>query len=268
MDKNPVLNSLLSLKQKFFYFLLYDLLFFLSFFIFFIFVRLKLYSYQLRLEEFGSQLGTFTADNLDPFVLQQVLDQVNAIANRALLFIYIAVPLGIFLIWVIFQGSSWQLLSGKKRFDFKYLIRFAVATLPFFIALGFIIIRLFNLLSELLVDYSILFRIDVWIYIIIAVLIFYLTLIIYSDLNFKNILKNIKTAFKKIYVMFPIALIFVVLFFALFLPLTYLYLLFFAGIYTLNIAMTLILFFVFLLLFSYCRIFIFAFFNKSLKESK
>ena len=110
-------------KEKFLCFLFYDILFFIFSFIFFVFIRLKLYSYQLQLDEFGSQLGTFTAENLDPLILQQVLDQVNAIANRALWFIYLVIHIGIFLIWVIFQGSSWQLFSGKKRSDFKYLTR-------------------------------------------------------------------------------------------------------------------------------------------------
>ena len=150
-------------KEKLFYFLLYDLLFFLFMFIFFVFVRLRLLAYQLKLEQFSPIINSFTAENLDTILLQQTLDQLNNVANKALMFIYIAVPIVVFLIWSFFHGSSWQLLTGKKGFDFKYLLRFAVATIPFLAIIIFISSKLFNLISELFVDYGVLFGIELFI---------------------------------------------------------------------------------------------------------
>ena len=255
-------------KEKLFYFLLYDLLFFLFMFIFFVFVRLRLLAYQLKLEQFSPIINSFTAENLDTILLQQTLDQLNNVANKALMFIYIAVPIVVFLIWGFFHGSSWQLLTGKKRFDFKYLLRFAVATIPFLAIIIFISSKLFNLISELFVDYGVLFGIELWMHIILLLITFYLMVVAYSDLNFKRFLRNFKIAFKKFYLMFPIALVYMILFFVLFVILTYTYIVFFSGIYTSGLITAIILFLAFLLLFIYYRIFIFTFFNKVFDKSK
>ncbi|MFA5176273.1 MAG: hypothetical protein WC413_03385 [Candidatus Nanoarchaeia archaeon] len=143
------------------------------------------------------------------------LTDLNSMISNMVYFWYIFIPLSFFIIWCIFQSYNFYTLSKEKNFK-KYLLRFSIITIPFYLIIIFILSKLFNQLSE----FSLIFSI---IYLIILLILPYFLLLSYLNINsIKNILKSAKN-WKLILLYFVLILLII----------SYLTACFFLGIYTL-----------------------------------
>lgn len=126
-----------------------------------------------------SELQTALQNNLTENIpnLQTSISEITKTATKFMLFEYLLIPLLLFIFWVLFQGLIFYYLSNSKDIK-KYLIRFAIITLPFY--LFFIAILKFLSFSHPIISA------------IIVIVIFYYLLIIYLKLD-----KPIKLALKE-----------------------------------------------------------------------
>jgi hypothetical protein len=182
-------------KKKFFYFLLFDFLFIFLSFIFLFYIRKKLQGYLILMQQFSSQL---TTENL--ILLENVLPNLNTVVQRALVYIYL-IPVVIFILFCIFQSINFRLIYGDKILDIRNSLKFSLVSLPFFVFLSCFILK-FDL-----------------IFILITLLIGYFTLNSYSFLKDKLneiVKKTFKIGLRRIYLFFPLYIVFLILIFLLF----------------------------------------------------
>ena len=159
----------------------------LSYFLIFIFVlmisRSKIQQVLLNIQTYGPELNA-----LDPsqnvLEAQNLLNQISSLSNQAYVFMFLIVPLIIFILYVSLQGCSFYLLKKEKY----YLVKFSLASLPSFI---FFTLLVFNPNIYLL---------------IILILTTYLSFFLY----FKE-LNEIKLIFTKIHKYFPLYLLYTLL---------------------------------------------------------
>ena len=171
------------MKQKLIKTFLLDLSYFLLFIFILITSKEKVKSFLLQIQSYSPQLNAIDP-NQNILEAQNLISQINSLANNAYLFIFIIIPIIIFVLYVLLQGYGFYLLKKEKN----YLIKFTLASLPSFI---FFTLLLFNQNLYLL---------------IITILTFYLSFFLY----FKD-LSKIKLAFTKIYKYFPLFLLYLVL---------------------------------------------------------
>ena len=159
----------------------------LSYFLLFIFIlmvsRSKIQQFLLNIQTYGPELNA-----LDPsqnvLEAQNLLNQISSLSNQVYIFMFLIVPLIIFILYVSLQGYSLYLLKKEKY----YLIKFSLASLPSFV---FFTLLVFNPNIYLL---------------IILILTSYLSFFLY----FKE-LSEIKLIFTKIYKYFPLYLLYALL---------------------------------------------------------
>src|SRR3989344_3228309 len=104
----------------------------LSYFLIFIFVlmvsRSKIQQFLLNIQTYGPELNA-----LDPgqnvLEAQNLLNQISSLSNQVYIFMFLIVPLIIFILYVSLQGYSLYLLKKEKY----YLIKFSLASLPSFV---------------------------------------------------------------------------------------------------------------------------------------
>ncbi|MDP6642341.1 MAG: hypothetical protein QGF74_03110, partial [Candidatus Nanoarchaeia archaeon] len=217
-----ILNKSLNLfKKKLFYFIFIDGLFFISLFILLNYSRNKIQSYLKLIQQYIPQLDVVqsllrestTLENLEQSNL--LLEKISSVMNEALFFGYLIIPLSIFILWVVFQGLSYKLISENnfsKILDYKFFMKFLILTLPFFIILTFAIFQFLAMFSDLIPYYGGIFNPTFMLFVITLgpLILFYFLFIFYSLLNNNSLLKTLKKGFliaiKKIYFLFPLYL--------------------------------------------------------------
>ena len=217
-----ILNKSLNLfKKKLFYFIFIDGLFFISLFILLNYSRNKIQSYLKLIQQYIPQLDVVqsllrestTLENLEQSNL--LLEKISSVMNEALFFGYLIIPLSIFILWVVFQGLSYKLISENnfsKILDYKFFMKFLILTLPFFIILTFAIFQFLAMFSDLIPYYGGISNPTFMLFVITLgpLILFYFLFIFYSLLNNNSLLKTLKKGFliaiKKIYFLFPLYL--------------------------------------------------------------
>jgi len=157
-----------------------DLTYFLLLTIILILTKIKINEFLARLQTYGSQLNTINI-NQDIQEAQSLLSQISSVTNKAYIFLFIIVPLIIFILYIIFQGLTFK----REKSSLKNFILINLA--PFI----FLILALF------------LFNIYLFILFIITS---YLAFVLYFY-NFKKL----KISLTKIYKLFPFYLIYIIL---------------------------------------------------------
>lgn len=171
---------MVNMKQKLLKIFFLDLTYFLLLTIILILTRIKVSEFLTQVQNYGTQLNAIDI-NQDLQFTQNLLSQISSAANKAYVFLFILVPIIIFILYIIFQGLTFK----KEKFSYKNFI--LISLIPFI----FLLLTLFF------------FKIYLFILFIITS---YLAFVLY----FYNI-KKLKLAFFKIYKLFPFYLIYLIL---------------------------------------------------------
>ena len=172
------------MKQKFLKTFFLDLSYFIFLLIIFILGKLKLKEILTTIQSFSPSLNSLDP-NKDILQAQTLLNQINSLSNQAYLFLFIIIPLLIFIAHVSIQGYSFYILKKEKN----YFLKFILINIPLFIFLTLLIVN-FNIYLFILI-----------------ILVGYSTFFLY----FKD-LSKLKLALTKIYKFFPLFLFFIILF--------------------------------------------------------
>lgn len=186
---------------------LMDFIFFSFLLWFFVYARNRIFSYLVALQQFAPQLSDIASslDANNPLGISQLdalLNVVNPIISEAKLFVYLIIPLVVFMFWVFFQGISWSVLfndSLRKSFNLKFYFPFSLLSLPFFVLLFYFVSQL--LFSESLSG-SVLILSLVGLLLLLCLTI---TSYLVSPFSFSGFYKLI---LKKFYILFPLFLVF------------------------------------------------------------
>ena len=145
-----------------------------------ILTKIRVGSFLEEIKIYGSTLDTLDV-NQNIQEVQGILSSLNLIATKAYLFIFVLIPLIIFVIYIIFQSKTLM----KDKFSYKNFILFSL--IPFvFLTLTILLSNLYTLILFIITGY--------------------LTFVLY----FYD-LKKIKIAFNKIYKLFPMYLVYLIL---------------------------------------------------------
>ena len=160
--------------------ILIDLAYFLLLTLILILTRIKISEFLVNIQGYGTQLNAVNInENLQE--TQNLLSQINSVATKASIFLFIIVPLIIFILYIIFQG-----LTLKK--DKKYFKKFI----------------LINLVPYIILVVS-LFLFNTYLFIL-FIITSYLAFVLYFYDK-----KKIKIALNKIYKLFSLYLIYALL---------------------------------------------------------
>lgn len=128
------------LKEKFLITLIIDIIFFIIFYFsiqsIYNFLRDKVYSIALYgpdLQEISAQLQNQTLSTADLTTLSSKLDSIQNLTNQITL-LMILLPLSALIIYILFQGTSWNyILSQKLKFNKRFMFKFSITSLIFLI---------------------------------------------------------------------------------------------------------------------------------------
>jgi len=187
----------MKFPKNFFKLLSLDVGFFVVITLLFVFFKAKINSYVFLFQDYSFVLASINPE-LNPVEAEQALQLVNSLANNAL-FLFILIPVILFIVYVAFQGGSFAFLQKKKN----YLMKFSLITLPVY------------LLLVLAAFYG--WPVWTWIFIF---LLGYGMFLLYLQHDWKKVMK----LFKKAYVTFPLYLGYAAFFFFIGLFLFYFYL--------------------------------------------
>ncbi|MFH0798051.1 MAG: hypothetical protein V1906_01425 [Candidatus Woesearchaeota archaeon] len=196
----------LSLKNNWYKFVIADASFFALLGFVLYYARKKITAYILMLQSYAGEISSLSQQVAEQGI--DMIDKVEALSNvisptmgRLKLMIYIFVPLGLFLVWCITQFVFYNVLSGKKVFDWKAKTKFFLVNVPLF-ALLLLMIDL--LLRQFTVDIAIM------------VILMYFAQVFFSLMHdftlAKAFKKSLVVSLKKIYLFFPLAILNIVLF--------------------------------------------------------
>ena len=160
--------------------ILLDLVYFLLISMILILTRARVGGFLEEIKVYGSALDSLNVnENIQE--VQGILSSLNSIATKTYLFIFVLIPLVIFIIYIIFQAKTLK----KEKFSYKNFILFSL--IPFvFLALTIFLSNIYTLILFIITGY--------------------LTFVLY----FYD-LKKIKIVFNKIYKLFPMYLIYLIL---------------------------------------------------------
>lgn len=223
-------------KKKFLYFLLIDTIFFGLLFYFLVFVKNRLKNYLFVLQDYGSELSKIEnltqKDLVTSMKLDIVLRMMDSITSNALLFIYVLIPIILFLLFWIMHWLIFSIIYKNKireLVNLKHFLKFGVISIPFFAIFIFIFLKLFDvidlffkgaLLNSLLIRSLF--------YLVSFLLLGNYNFIIYSLFNKYNIKdlfrKSFKIYLKKFYILMPLFLLLIIILFIIMIPFSYLFL--------------------------------------------
>ncbi|MBU0929983.1 MAG: hypothetical protein KJ623_02840, partial [Nanoarchaeota archaeon] len=157
-----------------------NVLFFVSLIILFVLIKEQIVNYVTFLRDATpklAELQTALSQNVTTNIAeaQTTINSITSQASNFMLYQYLLIPLVLFIIWVLFQGNIFFILSKSKNLK-NYILKFALITIPFCL----VTIILFKFL---------LFN---WIFLIILFFMLYYLLILYLNLD-----KPLKIALKK-----------------------------------------------------------------------
>jgi len=183
-------------------------------FLFLIFSRNKMQDYINLIQEYYPQIESLAQGTPSMFELSSLVEGISPIMNKYFFFLY-ALPVVLFLLFVVSQGINCQ-LAFRKKINFRYLLYFSLISIPFLLIIGFLSVNLFFRLSEIyssILMGQFVFDYISLIYFISVVLIFYLYVIVLSSLHkIEDIKEGILIALKRFY---PLFLIFLPFFFVI-----------------------------------------------------
>ena len=187
-------------KSKFIPTFLIDLISFVIFFFFLEYTRNKVQDYLTQLQNLAPyllEMQTALQQSADIQTLNrfnEILTAMDAITQRALVFGMVVLPLVLFMLLVLSQGTIYKIIKGGKLNDGKYFARFALVSLVFYIPMIFI----FRYLAVLIANPFNYQPIDnpkfLLLLGIVTFIIVYFLFIAYSLFNIKGI-RSLKTMF-------------------------------------------------------------------------
>ncbi len=239
------------LKKRVFFVYLPDLIFFSLLLWFLVYARNRIFSYLVVLQQFipklsdiGSSLTIEDASSIAN--LDALLKVIEPILREANIFVYFVVPIFVFLLWVLFQGLSWNFLgegSFIKAMDIRLYPKFALLSLPFFVLLFYFFIGFLNQgdISANLPRFVI--------FLLVFIIVFYFTVVSYIVINkHKFFPKFFEVGVKRLKMFFPM---FILLLIVLLLVLVLLFNAYIAAFaWVMPSFLSLVLLLVFILLFS------------------
>ncbi len=212
-----------ALKKDWYKFVIADASFFALLGFLLYYAREKITSYILMLQSYAGDISALSQQVAEQGI--DMIGQVEALSNvigptmgRLKMMIYVVVPVGLFLVWCATQFVFYNILGGKRIFDWRAKLKFFLANVPLF-ALLLLLIEL--LLRQFTVDIEISVNMfAVSLILIILVFILYFAQVFYSLMHDFRVMKALKrslaVSLKKIYIFFPLAVLNVILFFMAF----------------------------------------------------
>ncbi len=194
-----------TFKKNWLKFLLTDLIFLSSSFIFILYARARLRYYLNLIQKYSAQFSAIQStlqNNATGLIqLQSMLDTIQPLVNKMFLFAFFTVPAVIFIIWCITQAANYSLIHNNKIFSLKFYAMFALTTLPAYLllfALGRAMLEIFTQkFIAMFIDWKF------YVYFILLVLALYTTQIFYAHINLKNLKQIVESSTKKALLRFP-----------------------------------------------------------------
>ncbi len=209
-------KSFLSLlKKKLLKVYIADVIFFSLLLWFLAYARNRIFSYLLVIQQFAPSLADISSgismdDPSSVAQLDALLQVLNPIISEAKFFIFIVIPVMLFLLWVLLQGFGWNVLrndSLKRALDIRLYPSFALVSLPFFAVL---VILLNNLLNFSDVSFNLNKSVTL---IVLLFVVFYFTMVSCLVFGRPRFFSNlVRLSIKRAYVFFPVFLLVFLLF--------------------------------------------------------
>ncbi len=242
------------LKKRVFFVYLSDLIFFSLLLWFLIYARNRIFSYLVVLQQFipklsdiGSSLTIEDASSIAN--LDALLKVIEPILREANIFVYFVVPVFVFLLWVLFQGLSWNFLkenSFTKSMDIRLYPKFALLSLPFFVLLFYFFTGFLNQgdVSANLLRFIV--------FLLIFILVFYFTFVSYLVNKPKFFPEFFNLSIKKLKIFFPAFMLSLIILLLVLVLLFNAYIAAFAWVMPSFLSLVLLLFFIFIFSASKC----------------
>ena len=202
------------LKKKALKVYVVDVVFFSLLLWFLVYARNRIFSYLVVLQQFAPKLTGIGSDlaSDNPLSIAQVdalINVLDPIVREAKFFIFFVIPIMVFLLWVFFQGLGWNLMrhdSFKRVLDIRLYPSFAVASIPFFAVIVFLLNDFLNI-SE---SFDPTRYVITW---ILLFVIFYFTVISYQVVNQPRFFRRlVYISIRKAWIFFPVFLLMLVFF--------------------------------------------------------
>jgi len=182
-------------------------------FLFLILARFKMQTYMNTIQEFYPQIEILSQGTPSVFQIGSLVQNLSPVVDKYLFFLYLT-PVIIALLFILSQGINWQ-LNFNKKINKKYLIDFTIISLPFLLVTGFLGVKLFSRLADVLysllngylyVDYILI------IYLVLVLVVSYFYIISIASLKkLDNVKEGLLVALKRFYPLFFIYLPFVII---------------------------------------------------------
>ena len=121
-----------ALKRHLLKVFLLDAFFLVFLFSFLAWVRMQLEQYIFLFQQLAPQLALLR-DSGTPENLEAVVGIVDPIIQKATVLLMVVLPVGAFLLYVLFQGAGWNLLKRRHSLDGKALLLFGLVSLPAYV---------------------------------------------------------------------------------------------------------------------------------------
>jgi hypothetical protein len=216
-------------KRKFLLFLLIDTIFFSLLFYFLIFIKNKLKNYLLVLGDYSTELskieGLEQKDIVASMKLDVLLKTMDNVTSNALFFVYIIIPIVLFLLFWIFHYIIFNIIKENKL-NFKDFIKFGLISIPFFVAYIFIFLGFLNIIESFFEGEYLSLLFKFLFYLILLLIVGYYNFVVYSLNKYKIkdlIKKSFKISLKKFYVLMPLFLLLSIILLIISIPFFYLF---------------------------------------------
>jgi len=200
-----------NLKKYFFLYFFLDVSFLIAIFLLFSYVRKKLSFYLLEIQNLSSQIISIQ-QTMNISMVEGLLNTINSITQKAMILMYLVVPLAIFLFWIFSQGTVFAFIK-KEKLSWKYYGKFSLITAPFFIISIFLVDKFFSRLSEIIFGLEIKYFL-VFIPLIILLYFLFSLYSIFPKFSIKELRNALIKILKFSYGAFPPFILFITLSFA------------------------------------------------------
>ena len=202
-------ESFKTYKKNFIILNIIQLVLFLSSMFFLIYSKSNLASYLQKIQEFQPALeqAIATVDTTNPATIAYsttVVEAINSITHEAMFFALVIVPIGLLVLWTVFQGLFWSKIKNKPiKEKWKYFLKLGVPSAA-------IILFLINFVAfpKDLTEFFSKFYDSTARLVIVSFITLYILTVYYSVLDNKKIKEVIKRTFsisiKKFYKFIPL----------------------------------------------------------------
>ncbi|MEA3378733.1 MAG: hypothetical protein U9Q69_03765 [Nanoarchaeota archaeon] len=189
-----------------------DLFFFFLLGSLFLIVRKYVTHYLVLLMGYGNEVAALTQVGDNSLLLQKASSLtvlIEPLTQKLQLWVYLILPLGLFIIWVLVQGLRHNQLNGKKIFCFQGFKQMACWNLPIFIILFLLVDFIFKQIT--LGHISIIVILSILVFVVLYLAHLVLPLIEKVEAK-KIVLKICKISFKDFWIFFLLVIINILLF--------------------------------------------------------